>query len=201
MKNIKLLVVALLAVFTVSSCMDNNEVGPTGPTYEQEMKRRDSTLNAQKDDLEAYAKANFTNPQEDTTYGIWYEVINTPEKTYDYVKSGQGWVPVVAQLKYKGELMDKTVFDDEQTTTQFLIVNPSSTTGGVIPAWLIAFYPQSDNKSSIQGLLKDGLQPGQKIRFITSSIWGYDNATGIDKIPANSPLVFTLDVSSVKSQY
>ena len=92
MKNLKLLFVALFAVVGVSSCM-NDDIEQ--PDYEAENRRIDSTLKAQESTLEAYAMANFENPQHDTTYGFWYDIIKeSSDTTFEYVTSqyGNSWI-------------------------------------------------------------------------------------------------------------
>lgn len=192
MKNFKLLLVAFLAVITVSSCMKNED--NSGIDYEKEQQRIDSTLKAQAAPLAAYAAANFgPTAKKDSATGIWYEVLpSTVDSTFEYVSYGNSWVPVVANVKYKGQLMDGKVFDEKTTATQMAINN-------VIPAWLYIFYPKNSTPNSFSGILPDGLLKGNKVRFIAPSPYCYDNKSN-ENIPANSPLVFTIEVTDVKNQ-
>ena len=193
MKNLKLFVIALLAVVSVSSCMKTDEYD--GPTQEEENARIDSTLKKQAPILEEYATLKFgANAKKDSATGIWYEVLpSTVDSTYEYVATANSWVPVIANIKYKGELMDGKVFDEKTTPTQMAINN-------VIPAWLYIFYPQNKSKNSFSGILPHGLLKGNKIRFIAPSPYCYDNKTK-GEIPADSPLVFNIEVTELKSQY
>lgn len=196
MKNFKLLLLALLAVVTVSSCMKNDY---EQPDYEEDARRIDSTLKAQESILREYAAENFENPIEDTTFGIWYEVLENPTDTFEYVSNGNTWKVVNADVKYTGQLLDGTVFDEQtENPTQLVINGASNVSSGVIYAWLVAFYPQSSNPNSFSGLLKNGLQPGHKIRFVAPSPYCYDNQT-MEDIPADSPLDFTIEVSEIRN--
>ena len=83
MKNFKLLLLALLAVVGISSCMKNEY---EQPDYEGEQRRIDSTLKAQESILREYAHTHFENPVEDTTWGIWYDMIEeSTDTTFEYV--------------------------------------------------------------------------------------------------------------------
>lgn len=198
MKTLKLLLVAFLAVVGISSCMKDNDYDQ--PDYEAENRRIDSTLKAQDTILRAYAHEHFDNPIEDTTFGIWYEILEVSnDTTFEYVSRESSWVPVIADVKYTGQLLDGTVFDDQtDKATQLVINGASNTSSGVIYAWLLAFYPQSSNANSFSGLTEDGLKKGSKIRFVAPSPYCYDNQT-MDDIPADSPLDFTIEVTDIRS--
>ena len=201
MKNLKLLFVALLAVISVSSCMkDNNDYEDID--YEKIKARRDSTLKAQADEIEAYAKANATNSDSlkfnDTT-GVWYEIIpttNTVDSTFEYVASGNNFLPVTASVKYKEKSFDGKYTKDVSTATRASIVS-----GYAPDAWLIAFYPSHINGDEYIGLLPKGLLKNVKIRLFTSSIWYYDNndlkENGTVKLPKDSPLDVTIEVVDI----
>lgn len=195
MKNFKLLLLALLAVVGISSCMKNEY---EQPDYEGEQRRIDSTLKAQESILREYAHTHFENPVEDTTWGIWYDMIEeSTDTTFEYVSYQNSWIPVIANVKYTGRLVeDGEIFEEKvDTPTQFVI---NGTTGGVIYAWLVAFYPQSSSANSFSGLTPEGLKPGSKIRFVAPSPYCYDNQAN-EKIPANSPLDFTIEVTEVRN--
>lgn len=198
MKNLKLLLLAFLAVVGISSCMKDNDYEQ--PDFEAEERRIDSTLKAQDTILRNYALENFDNPIEDTTFGIWYEILEVSnDTTFEYVAHENSWIPVIANVKYTGQLLDGTVFDEQtDKPTQFVINGASGASSGVIYAWMLAFYPQSTNANSFSGLTKDGLKKGSKIRFVAPSPYCYDNQTNED-IPADSPLDFTIEVTDIKS--
>lgn len=186
MKNLKLFLVALLAVVSVSSCMktETNDFD-----YEANQRRIDSTLKAQAPRIEAYAKEHF-GPNVDSAYGIWYEVLpSTVDSTFEYVSAGNGWVPVTANLKYKGQLMDGKVFEEKTTPTQMTI-------NRLITSWMVMFYPKATTGYS--GILPHGLLKGNKVRFIAPSPLCYDNQAQ-ENIPADSPLIFTIEVTDIRN--
>lgn len=193
MKNFKLLLLALLAVVGITSCMKDDY---EQPDYEAEERRIDSTLKAQDSVLRAYAHENFENPMEDTTFGIWYDILETSnDTTFEYVAYENSWVPVIADVKYTGQLLDGTVFDEQTNEAKQMMINGGA--GGVIYAWLVAFYPQSSNANSFSGLTEGGLKTGSKIRFVAPSPYCYDNQQS-ETIPADSPLDFTIEVTDIR---
>jgi len=197
MKNFKLLLVAFLAVISVSSCMKDDNNYDNG---ESEQARIDTILKKQAPILEAYAKSKFTNPKLDTITGIWYEeLVKSTDETYEYTITSTGYfVTPRAKVKYKGELMDGKVFDEPSNPGEFNIA--SNVQSGVIQAWTRAFYPKTvvfNGKTYTTGLVDKGLRKGSKIRFISPSPWCYDNKVN-GEIPADSPLIFTIEVLEIK---
>lgn len=200
MKNLfgKLFLVLTLAV-GFAACNDNDD------WYEEQMRRQeleririDSTLNAQKPILEAYALQNFDNPVLNDSTGIWFDLIEAgDDESYQYMISGGQILAPNVSVKYKGELMNGTVFEEttEDKTANFSL-------GNVISAWQFAFLPQSINYNGsdvpLIGLTEKGLKKGSKIKFITPSPYGYDNQAR-EKVPANSPLVFEIEVISIQN--
>jgi len=139
---------------------------------------------------------NWNNPILDTASGIWYEILAPgDESSYTYKSNSNGLVAPSIEAKYKGQLLNGTVFDqtDESSpnkkTAKFNLSQ-------VIIAWRFAFFPQKIDQQVIGGLTERGLKKDSKIRFITPSPWGYDTAAR-DKIPANSPLVFEIEVINI----
>ena len=192
MKNLKLLFIAFLAITTISSCSKDSDNGLGD--YEENLKRIDSILKAQAPILKEYAEQNFgENAKIDSTTGIWYEVLeSTVDSTYEYIKTGNSWVPVVATINYKGELMNGTEFDSRN--------NVEMEINRVIPAWLQIFYPENNSPNALSGILPHGLLIGNKIRFIAPSPYCYDNKPDKNgKIPVNSPLIFNIEVLKLKS--
>jgi len=159
--------------------------------------------------LEAYVHdpANeWHNPIFKEETGIWYEVLAEGDQdSYDYKLNGNGGlVAPTIEVKYKGELLNGTVFDEtdeESANKKTLTINLAQTR--VIPAWQFALLPQSiyynGQTYPLNGLTEKGLKKGSKIRFITPSPWGYDNKP-TDKIPADSPLVFEIEVVNISDQ-
>ena len=151
--------------------------------------------------LEAYVHTQgWTNAILNKDRGIWYEVLNVgTNDSYAYKINYNGTVPALVypniEVMYKGELLDGTPFDetaDGKTATLSL--------NRVLLAWQLAFFPKSiygnGQNNSVGGLTEKGLQKGAKIRFVTPSPWAYD-AEVQDKIPANSPLVFEIEVVNI----
>jgi len=205
MKNLlKIAVFSLLSIFVFASC--NKESDIDYPDYEEllkkEQKRRDSILTVQKPILQAYALENLDQPIYDDTTGIWFEILNPPTDTsFEYVVNSNGtWVTPTATVKYKGQLLNGTVFDEPSQPTVLSIVEATQFQQGLITLWPIAFRPQKITfgaKEYHTGLITGGLKKGHKIRVISPSIYGYDNGK-TDKIPANSPLDFTIEVLDIK---
>lgn len=202
MKNLfgKLLVVALLGVGFASCMKDKGD----DSWYEEQIKnqkRIDSTLKAQEPILEDYALANFDSPVYDDSTGFWFEILApATDDSYEYkINSSGGWVTPVATVKYKGELLNGTVFDEPSQPVEMSIVERSQFQNGLIPAWPIAFRPETivfGGKEYKTGLIPGGLKKGHKIRFVAPSPYCYDNQNS-EKIPANSPLVFTIEVINI----
>ena len=193
MKHLKLLLVAFIAVFAISSCSkDSNDDGLAD--YEANKKRIEALLKEQAPILKEYAEENFgENAKMDSATGIWYEVVEqASDSTFEYTATGNSWVPVNATINYKGELLDGTEFDAQDD--QAMDIN------NVIAAWLQIFYPKNSNPNAFSGILPDGLLVGNKIRFVAPSPYCYDNKVS-EKIPADSPLVFTVEVLKLKNIY
>lgn len=208
MKTLSKLTFAFVAIVLLfASCMkdDNNNSNDYYEELLKEIARRDSTLKAQAPLLRTYVmnpENGFTNPVLNDSTGIWFEVINEPtDTTYQYrINSNNAWVTPMATVKYKGMLLNKTVFDEPSLPVDLSIIEGTQYQNGLIQAWPIAFRPKTINlngKTYHTGLTEKGLKKGSKIRFVTPSVYGYDNATK-DKIPANSPLDFTIEVVDIK---
>lgn len=207
-KLLGIITVAILGVATITSCnkSDDFNYDEYYKKIEQERRRVDSTLNAQKPILEAYAKANFDNPVLDDSTGIWFEILEpatATENPYKYSLTSNGqWVTPIAKVIYTGYLMGKESdpFDQTSQPVEMNIIEASQYTQGLIPAWPIAFRPKTiifNSKEFHTGLIDGGLQKGNKIRFITPSPYAYDNRSS-DKIPANSPLIFEIKVEDIR---
>ena len=198
-------VVALMAT-TFTSCNKGDDFDYDG--YNEQLRKNqeriDSTLRVQKPILEAYAMEHFENPVYNDSTGIWFEILQpaTPtENPYEYPLTSNGqWITPTATVKYKGELLNGTVFDESSQAISMNIVEQSQYGPGLIPAWPIAFRPKTivfGGETFHTGLVEDGLQKGHKIRFVAPSPYCYDNRKS-DKIPADSPLVFTIEVIDIK---
>jgi hypothetical protein len=201
MKNLKLLLVAFLAVVAVSSCMkDDNNYEQID--WEKEQARLDSTKDAQQDEIKAYAEANL-NPERrkyNDSLGIWFEVLPTTaevDSTFEYIQSGASFMPVTASVKYSEKSLDGKYSKNVTTATR-----ASIQTGYAPGAWLAAFYPNNINGRYYPGLLPKGLLKNVKIRLITPSIYYYDlnevaDKDGTGTLPPNSPLDVIIDVVEI----
>lgn len=192
-------------IFLGACNKDNND------DWINEQLRRDSIENArikkliaeQAPSLKAYVENpsnGWTNPVIDTTFGIWFEVLAPGEESsYTYKLNGNSLIAPTVEVKYKGQLLNGTIFDQTDETS------PNKKTAKlslaqVITAWRAAFFPKQISSNGqnypIGGLTTNGLKKGSKIRFVTPSPWGYDTQAR-DKIPASSPLVFEIEVVDI----
>lgn len=206
MKNlVKLLFAVLILGITFVSCKSNDyNDDDYWKQVEQNNRRIDSILKDQAPLLKKFALDNFENPQFDDSTGFWFDVLQTPtdedDKAFEYVVSGNGWKAPLATVKYTGKLVkDGSTFDSSTDPVEMRIIPASQFNQGLILAWPIAFYPKSikqGGKEYPTGLLEKGMKKGSKIRFIAPSPYCYDNRS-LDKIPANSPLDFTIEVTKI----
>lgn len=200
------LVVVLTLVVGFSSCMKDdydswNE--EQAKQAELERKRIDSTLNAQASLLEEYAAANFENePIQSDSTGIWYEILEVGDAdSYTYTNA----YPTIT-VKYIGRTISSSeegeIFEDK-TTDEFPngVTFSSSNWPNLINSWFYAFFPETitidGTTFKTGGLTTTGLKKGSKIRFVSPSPYCYDNKSS-EKIPADSPLDFTIEVIDIK---
>jgi FKBP-type peptidyl-prolyl cis-trans isomerase FkpA len=118
-------------------------------------------------DIQAYMKANAINGIKDPS-GLYYQII-TP---------GGGATATATstiQVNYKGQLMNGTVFDQTTTSSRLFVLS------SVIQGWQIG-VPY--------------VKAGGRILLLIPSGLGYGN-TDTGSIPANSVLIFTIDLLSV----
>ncbi|QBQ42554.1 FKBP-type peptidyl-prolyl cis-trans isomerase [Sphingobacterium psychroaquaticum] len=185
------------SVAALTSCNSKNDYDNSD--YEKEIARIDSTNKAQAPKLKDYAAANFENPKLDTASGIWFDVISEPaDDTYSYVSGSGSLTSPAVKAKYVGKLMNGTTFDSSTDGSDFTI---TAGQGGLIAAWKFAFYPKSIKYNGqtypVGGITANGLKKGSKIQFIAPSTLCYDNRSN-DKIPANSPLFFEIEVMTIQ---
>ena len=115
--------------------------------------------------IQAYIKANVVNPSTFTK--------DPSGVYYSVLKTGTGSFPTASstvQVAYTGKLLNGTVFDSRPNTQ--LALNQT------IKGWQIAVP-----KINITG----------RITFIVPSTLAY-GVTGSGAIPANAPLIFTIDL-------
>ena len=212
MKNsVKLFFVLLLAI-GVSSCMKNDST----PMYDG-----NAMLVIEKPIIEKYI-ADHADLAGMVQYklngsetGIWYKIIEegvTPEYDeegklipgngyYQYNVNSAGSIeaPRIG-VDYEGKLVSNGETFDKNNTG--IADDKLFSLRQVIQGWQIAFLPKmikdKDGKEiNVEGLTDLGLQQGSEIRIILPSPYGYQNTTNIPKIPANSPLDFSIKVLKV----
>lgn len=196
MKQIYALFLLLaLASTSLVSCNKNDDYDKYLDLQEQEKQRIKEQIALQKPLLAEYAKQHFENAKLDSNTGIWFEVLSPGDNnSYSYAYNTEGLIFPNIKVAFKGELLNGTVFEEATVTTPKIFGLKSR-----IPAWQFAFFPYKIGEYTIAGLTTTGLKKGSKIRFITNSIYGYDQLTSIEKVPANSPLIFTIEVLDISN--
>lgn len=184
MKLFKFILV-VLTVLSVSSCMKDT------PQFDFEAR-----LAEEKIMIREYVAENYPNAIESTEYpGIWYDITSEGESgSYTYRVNdniNQLIIPTIT-TRYKVKLLNGTQVDENQSEAGW-----SSKLNEVIPAWQIAFLPKSIDEHDLGGLTESGLQKGAELILITPSYYAYANQQR-PNIPANSPLVFQLEVLDIE---
>jgi len=167
---IKKIFFALLVVVAFAGCIKNTDQNTTTCTYDACANKAPA---AEIDSLRKYLAANNINATEHCS-GVFYQISNP----------GTGATPIPCKrvaVRYKGMLTNGSVFD-EQTSPQTFPLN------GVIPGW-----------TNTVPLIKEG---GSINLYIPPSL-GYGsqekrNAAGAVVIPANSILVFTINLDAAE---
>ncbi|MCL4639376.1 MULTISPECIES: FKBP-type peptidyl-prolyl cis-trans isomerase [Olivibacter] len=204
--KILFLLFGVLIAFSACNKTDFDEI-------RREQERQDSIRQArirkvlaeQEPILRAYVQDpdnGWTNPRRSDSTGIWYEVLEPGQSdsyTYKLNSIGQIVAPTI-EVKYKGQLLNGTVFDQTSDSLANKKTFKTNLGSNIIPAWVYAFIPSSFTYNGQNmptfGLTSSGLKKGSKIRFVTPSPWGYDDKAN-EKIPANSPLVFEIEVVDI----
>lgn len=153
-KILPVLFVSLITFFTIGCIKDNECKGKT-PQQEQS-----TILN--------YATANGITATAHSS-GLYYQVVNP----------GSGATPTLSSrisVKYKGRLMNGTVFDSTSTSAISFIL------GGVIPGWQLGIPL---------------IQKGGSIKLLIPSSLAY-GCQGSGPIPSNSVLYFDVDLIDVQ---
>ncbi|GHE23844.1 FKBP-type peptidyl-prolyl cis-trans isomerase [Sphingobacterium griseoflavum] len=203
MKILIKLTFALIAIATFSSCSKNSDLDYQKVLEEQRIKdsinnaRIEKILKEQAPTVKAFADQNMVDAKLDTATGIWFQVITEgDEASYTYKVLNNSLIYPTITAKYKGTLLNGTVFDQSEAGKDFTFPLMN-----VIGAWQLAFFPKAitfnGNTYKIGGLTTSGLKKGAKIKIVTPSPWAYD-ARDSEKIPANSPLYFELEVVDIK---
>jgi FKBP-type peptidyl-prolyl cis-trans isomerase FkpA len=193
-KLLNLTLATILGTLLFTSC-NKNEDNSYEEEYQKELARIDSTNKAQAPILKTYAEQVLGPTRKlDSASGIWFEeLLPATDNSYSFISATGQLKTFLTTAKYSGRLVPTgTEFSPE--------AEGNFTSQGVIPAWQFAYYPKSvtlDNiERKIGGITANGLKTGAKIRIIAPSTLCYDK-TSRDKIPANSPLDFTIEVKSI----
>ena len=198
MKKLIPLSLVLLVISFVSCSKDEPDNG------ESNQERIERILAEQAPVLKKFAEEHIPGAELDTETGIWYKIQQAGTDgsvDYNLSKTNVGLIvaPPYAEVKYKGQLIDEagTVFDEtEEDKTAVINLNQ------VILAWTAAFWPTELEYNldiyKLGGVTEKGLQKGAIIEFVAPSPYCYDNRTSA-KIPADSPLHFTIEVVDVRN--
>lgn len=214
--------VAIMATtFTACNKNDDYDYAAEIEAAKKEEQKLDSLFAAQKLIIEDYVEENFTNPIQDTvtyrfayidkkiTRGIYYQIDAEPiDNSYEYkgqmVNSMYGayFAPILpkVKLKYSAKLLNGTVVGQETTGSDFDLSTMNNTIFN--NAWQIAFLPYSIQYNGetkvFNGLTRNGLKKGSKIKMITPSPWAFhDKAVGTT-IPANSILIYEFEILEIQ---
>ncbi|MDR2284972.1 MAG: FKBP-type peptidyl-prolyl cis-trans isomerase [Sphingobacterium sp.] len=205
------IVLPLSITFSIIACNNKNDFDFEAALKEQarrdsiEKVRIDDLIKKQASDLKIFANEKIPGATLVDSLGIWF-IVDAPgdDASYDYKlhPSGRGILAPFVKVSYKGTLLDGTVFDekDVEKAASFNLSN-------VIRAWKFALLPKEVRINAqtipLNGLTAKGLKKGAKIRFVTSSPWGYDaigNSNGTVKIPADAPLYFEINVIDISDK-
>lgn len=194
MKNTIKVLFALFIVVGFSSCLKDNSYEPYDA---QAMLEKEAPI------LKEYVET--TEGLEGAILhetGIWYKIVQEglqPEEKgyYNYVVNSDGNFTehIIFIANYEGKLVSNGVEFDKAEEFKNSVF-------GVIEGWKIGFLPKNvvndeGKVFEIGGITERGLQQGSKIRLIIPSPYAYGpKAQG--KVPANSPLDFTIEVLKVE---
>lgn len=167
------LTIALAACNSNSSSSGSTDAqgDKAGPATTTDAAKTAPSTQALVDDkiIKAYITTNKITAQKDSASGLYYQII----------KQGTGATATIAskvQLDYVGKTLNGTVFDQSTSPMTFPL-------NQLIRGWQIGIP-----------LVK----AGGKILLIIPSELAYGAESPSDKIPANSVLVFTIDVFSIQ---
>lgn len=151
-------------IIGLSGCLKNNdvEIDTEAQIREQYQYTKDSLLMSQ----------FIVDEEIDTSgvkFGVLYEIIEPGTGSYVYTPNSK------VTVKYKGRLLNGTVFDQSETEKTFIL-------GELIGGWQIGLQL---------------VQQGGKIRLIVPSYYGY-GASSKGIIPANSVLDFDIELTKVE---
>lgn len=194
MKNSVKILFALLITVGFSSCLKDNSFEPYD---DQAMLKKEAPI------LEEFVK---TTPGLEgailDSSGIWYKIIEEgvsegDEGFYPYKLNSLNLneSPQITII-YEGRLVSNGDVFDKSTKPEGTTFNLAT----LIDGWRIGFYPKTITHEGqtyqVGGLTQFGLQRGAKIRLVIPSPYAY-RSTSSTKVPANSPLDFTIEVLKV----
>ncbi|MFA9388180.1 MAG: FKBP-type peptidyl-prolyl cis-trans isomerase [Prolixibacteraceae bacterium] len=163
-------ILVLLTSFSITGCIGNNDDEYQKYLEEQAAHQQKVYQQFLTDSLLIvdYLEANDSIAAFDSIYGIFYNILKPGSEAHPNLYSS-------ITFQYKGTLLDGTVFDEtaDSTTAQFML-------GNLISGWQV-------------GIPKIGA--GGKIILYLPSVYGYGE-TVMDPIPANSVLIFDIDLLS-----
>ncbi|WDF68255.1 FKBP-type peptidyl-prolyl cis-trans isomerase [Sphingobacterium oryzagri] len=199
----RFLCAVVVAAVAFSSCSSGNDYDFERALEEQRIKdslnnvRIRGIIAEQAGAVKTFADQNLTNAKLDTASGIWYQVVQAgDENSYTYEVTPGGISAPTVEVKYKGTLLNGTVFDETAVgkTAQLPLAQ-------LVQAWRYAFWPKTLRFNGVTyqlgGLTPTGLKKGSIIKFVTPSPWAYDTRSS-EKIPANSPLYFEIEVVNLR---
>jgi len=134
-----------------------------------------------------------------------YRVVSdaAADNTYEYsFNSSKFLVLPMVKLKYKASLLNGTEVQSDGKGSDYsfsvLMNGPSNVFN---QAWYCSFFPYSirfnGEDELVRGLTKDGLRKGSELHVVVPSCWAFDQRP-LDKIPANSPLVYEFEVVEIQ---
>jgi FKBP-type peptidyl-prolyl cis-trans isomerase len=183
--------------------------------YEEQERRIDSILTADKTKIQSYVAEHLPDAQEDTVTisfqylnkpnvkrGFWYKVQQEPtDDSYEYKIGSTSLVYPKVKLNYTAKLLDGTEVESAEGEN----FDFNQTSAVIKNAWFVSFFPYSIRLNSedrtVGGLTKDGLKVGSIITVVTPSYFAYGSTaktTSLGTIPANSPLVYEFEVISIE---
>ena len=136
----------------------------------------DATQQAATDDaaIKAYLATNKITTAVKDASGLYYNIVTTGTGAYPSTSS-------TVTVNYTGILLDGTQFDKE-AGYQVQLINPTTAAANVIQGWVIGL---------------PHINTGGRIVLYVPSALGYGNTVS-GSIPANSVLIFTIDLTGFK---
>jgi FKBP-type peptidyl-prolyl cis-trans isomerase len=168
MRTYLLFFVVLIAVFSLNSCLNTSDTDFQSSIEELNAYQNEIYKQYQADSILIvdYFVLNDSIAEIDSSSGIFYHIIQTGNDNYPNYYS-------TINVKYKGMLLDGTVFDQSEDEVLFSMAN-------LITGWQIGLPLIGENG---------------KIILYLPSYYGFGTVTNGD-IPANSVLIFEIELIS-----